>query len=69
MNEIRTLPNTKRTQYCFWDTCVKNSEPQSDEETDKPKMRVILQNNWPMLCKNVKAIKEPPCLRYPSVGD
>ena len=46
--------HSKSTQNCFQDIRVQNAEPQSD----KPKLRVILQNNWPVSFKDVKAIKE-----------
>ena len=47
--------HSKSTQNCFQDIRVQNAEPQSD----KPKLRVILQNNF-QRCQGHKRMNLPP---------
>ena len=48
----------KRTQLCLGDILAKNAKLKyiHEETRGKPKLRDILQNNWPMLFSNVKVM-------------
>ena len=49
----------RRTQHHYCDSLVKDAYPESnyEETSSKPKLRDILQNNWPLIFKRVKVMK------------
>lgn len=61
-NQYHVLPDMmhwKKTTHRFCYIPGKNAELQSSHEatSDKLKLRNIIQNNWPVLFKNVKKTK------------
>ena len=49
------------TRLMYTRTC--SIPARNHEETDKPKLKDVLQNNWPVLFKNVKGMKDKEKLR------
>ena len=48
----------------FYDSSAENAQPEFHEETlEKPRLRTILQNTWPIFLKTVIIIKNMENLR------
>lgn len=49
---------------------AKNTKPESNQEEtpDKPKLKVVLQNNWPMLFTHVKDLEDKEILSNQSIS-
>lgn len=73
INQSRTPPpeDAMRTQSRFCDTAAKNGQPKSNSEetSDDPKVRDVLQSNWHVIFKSIEVIKVKTVKPFRSEGD